>query len=55
MITPQYYYKKFLGGYRVFKRVSQNENETVEHFALEEQARKETYRLNGWNYKPKAK
>lgn len=51
----KYFYKRHLGGFRVFKRINEFEAESVPdaHYYLQEDARKKTYELNGWNYKPK--
>jgi hypothetical protein len=46
-----YEYHRFRGLWRVFKRVG-NVSDPVSDHLTKESARKETYRLNGWQYKP---
>lgn len=50
---PEYYYRRYMGNYSLYRNNHDGTAKAVFHHWDEEIVRKECYRLNGWEYKPK--
>lgn len=53
MNKPKYYYSIRFSRFNIYQRDANGWGTKIVDRATEEEARKEVYRLNGWEYKPK--
>lgn len=53
MNKPKYYYSIRFGHFNIYQREANGWGTKIDDRPTEEEARKEVYRLNGWEYKPK--
>lgn len=53
MDEPKYYYSIRFNHFNIYQREANGWGTLIDSRGTEEEARKEVYRLNGWEYKPK--
>lgn len=53
MDKPKYYYSIRFNHFNIYQREANGWGTLIDRRGTEEEARKEVYRLNGWEYKPK--
>lgn len=53
MKNPKYYYAPRFRHFNIYERNENGDGTMIDSRATEEEARKEVYRLNGWEYRPR--
>jgi hypothetical protein len=53
MNEPKYHYAPHAHGFAIYEKESEGSYKKIDYKIDREEAKKEVYRLNGWEYKPK--
>lgn len=53
MNDPKYHYSRNHNGFAIYEKESEGSYKKIDYKMDREEAKKEVYRLNGWEYKPK--